>query len=229
MTGRSHNVAAQATTLGKRFATVADELLVALEPARRPARPLPAARHQGPDRHRPGHARPARRRRRAKLAELEQRVAAPPRLRARARPASARSTRARSTSTWSPRSCSCVAGPSNLATTIRLMAGNELVTEGFKAGQVGSIGDAAQDEHPLLRAGQRPRRRPARLPLDGRRAGRRPVERGRRLLLGRAPGRAARRVLRPRRAVRDVPDRARRVRRVPGGDRSASSTATCRS
>ena len=30
MAGRSHNVAAQATTLGKRFATVADELLVAL-------------------------------------------------------------------------------------------------------------------------------------------------------------------------------------------------------
>ncbi len=29
MTGRSHNVAAQATTLGKRFATAADELLVA--------------------------------------------------------------------------------------------------------------------------------------------------------------------------------------------------------
>ena len=28
MAGRSHNVAAQATTLGKRFATVADELLV---------------------------------------------------------------------------------------------------------------------------------------------------------------------------------------------------------
>ena len=31
MAGRSHNVAAQATTLGKRFATAADELLVALE------------------------------------------------------------------------------------------------------------------------------------------------------------------------------------------------------
>src|SRR5687767_15704441 len=31
MAGRSHNVAAQATTLGKRFASVADELLVALE------------------------------------------------------------------------------------------------------------------------------------------------------------------------------------------------------
>ena len=31
-----------------------------------------------------------------------------------------------------------VAAPSNLATTIRLMAGVELVTEGFKEGQVGS-------------------------------------------------------------------------------------------
>ena len=31
MTGRSHNVAAQATTLGKRFASAADELLVAYE------------------------------------------------------------------------------------------------------------------------------------------------------------------------------------------------------
>ncbi len=31
-----------------------------------------------------------------------------------------------------------VAGPASLATTIRLMAGNELVTEGFREGQVGS-------------------------------------------------------------------------------------------
>ncbi len=31
MAGRSHNVPAQATTLGKRFATAADEMLVALE------------------------------------------------------------------------------------------------------------------------------------------------------------------------------------------------------
>ena len=97
------------------------------------------------------------------------------------------------------------------------MAGHELVTEGFKPGQVGSSRDAAQDEHPFVRARQRARRRPARPPLDGRRARRRPVERGRRLLLGRAPGRAARRLLRRRRAVRDVPDRARRVRRLPGG------------
>ena len=31
MTGRSHNVAAQATTLGKRFASAAEELLIAYE------------------------------------------------------------------------------------------------------------------------------------------------------------------------------------------------------
>jgi adenylosuccinate lyase len=34
--------------------------------------------------------------------------------------------------------CQVAAGPSSLATTIRLMAGQELVTEGFKPGQVGS-------------------------------------------------------------------------------------------
>ncbi len=63
MAGRSHNVAAQATTLGKRFATVADEMLVALERVEDLDQPLPAAWHQGADGHRPGHARPARRRR----------------------------------------------------------------------------------------------------------------------------------------------------------------------
>ena len=31
MAGRSHNVAAQATTLGKRFATIADEMLIAVQ------------------------------------------------------------------------------------------------------------------------------------------------------------------------------------------------------
>ncbi|WP_405117139.1 hypothetical protein OG559_10805 [Micromonospora sp. NBC_01405] len=31
LTGRSHNVAAQATTLGKRFASAAEELLIAYE------------------------------------------------------------------------------------------------------------------------------------------------------------------------------------------------------
>ncbi len=78
MTGRSHNVPAQATTLGKRFANAGEELLLALAPRRRPPRPLPAAGHQGPGRHPAGHARPARRRR-GRLDELEQRVAGAPR------------------------------------------------------------------------------------------------------------------------------------------------------
>jgi adenylosuccinate lyase len=55
--GRSHNVAAQVTTLGKRFATAAEELLIA--DAR--VAELPAAGHQGPGRHRSGHARSGRR------------------------------------------------------------------------------------------------------------------------------------------------------------------------
>jgi adenylosuccinate lyase len=45
MAGRSHNVAAQATTLGKRFASAVD-------------RSIPVARHQRPDGHCAGHARP---------------------------------------------------------------------------------------------------------------------------------------------------------------------------
>ena len=65
MAGRTHNVAAQATTLGKRFATVADEMLIGVAADRGAARALPAARDQGPGRHPAGHARPARRRRRA--------------------------------------------------------------------------------------------------------------------------------------------------------------------
>ena len=66
MTGRSHNVAAQATTLGKRFANAGEELLRRVRAGRRPARPLPAAGPQGPGRHPAGPARPARRRRRAR-------------------------------------------------------------------------------------------------------------------------------------------------------------------
>ena len=81
MAGRSHNVAAQATTLGKRFATAADEMLVAYDAARRPDRPLPAARHQGSGGHRQdmldlldGDA--------SKVAELEIEIVAASRLRA---------------------------------------------------------------------------------------------------------------------------------------------------
>lgn len=136
MAGRSHNVAAQATTLGKRFATVADEMLIALDRvedllARYPLRgikgPMGTAKDMldlldGDD---------------AKLAELEERVAAHLGF----------ERVLTSVGQVYPRSLDfdvvsslvqLAAGPSNLATTIRLMAGNELVTEGFKEGQVGS-------------------------------------------------------------------------------------------
>jgi adenylosuccinate lyase len=136
MAGRSHNVAAQATTLGKRFATVADEMLVALDRveeliARYPLRgikgPVGTAQDMldllgGDD---------------ALLATLEERVAAHLGF----------ENVLTSVGQVYPRSLDfdvvsalvqVAAGPSNLATTIRLMAGIELVTEGFAEGQVGS-------------------------------------------------------------------------------------------
>lgn len=136
MAGRSHNVAAQATTLGKRFATAADELMIGVERieqllARYPLRgikgPMGTAQDMldlldGDE---------------SKLADLEHRVAAHLGF----------ERVLTSVGQVYPRSLDfdvlsavvqLVAAPSNLATTIRLMAGNEIVTEGFKEGQVGS-------------------------------------------------------------------------------------------
>ena len=105
MAGRSHNVAAQATTLGKRFATAADELLVAfarLEEllGRYPLRGIkgPVGTAQDMLDLLGGDA--------AKLAELEQRIAGHLGFAQALHLASARSTRARWTTTWSPRWCS---------------------------------------------------------------------------------------------------------------------------
>ncbi|WP_372453920.1 adenylosuccinate lyase [Actinoplanes hulinensis] len=136
LTGRSHNVAAQATTLGKRFASAAEELLIAYErlddlinryPLRGIKGPVGTAADQldlfdgSFD----------------KAAELEKKVAEHLGF---ARVLS-------SVGQVYPRSldfdvvsalAQIVAGPSSLATTIRLMVGQELVTEGFKPGQVGS-------------------------------------------------------------------------------------------
>ena len=136
MAGRSHNVAAQATTLGKRFATIADEMLVALDRledllARYPLRGIkgPVGTAQDMLALLDGDA--------GKLEELERRVAAHLGF----------DHVLTSVGQVYPRSLDfdvvsalvqVVAGPSNLATTIRLMAGIELVTEGFKEGQVGS-------------------------------------------------------------------------------------------
>jgi adenylosuccinate lyase len=136
VTGRSHNVPAQATTLGKRFATAAEELLIAYDrladlisryPLRGIKGPVGTAADQldllagSPDR----------------LAALERRVAE-----------HLGFTRVLdSVGQVYPRSldfdvvaalAQVVAAPSSLATTIRLMVGQELVTEGFRPGQVGS-------------------------------------------------------------------------------------------
>ncbi len=136
MAGRSHNVAAQATTLGKRFATAADELLIGVERVEELLARYPLRGIKGPmgtaqdmldlldgDEDR--------------LADLEQRVAGHLGF----------ERVLTSVGQVYPRSLDfdvlsavvqLVAAPSNLATTIRLMAGNELVTEGFAEGQVGS-------------------------------------------------------------------------------------------
>jgi adenylosuccinate lyase len=136
MAGRSHNVAAQATTLGKRFATVADELLVALGRlddllARYPLRGIkgPVGTSQdmldllGGDE--------------AKLAALENAIAT--HLGFVQELTSVGQVYPRSLD-WDVLSLlvQLAAAPSSMAKTIRLMAGLELVTEGFKPGQVGS-------------------------------------------------------------------------------------------
>jgi len=134
--GRSHNVAAQATTLGKRFASATDELLVAYNRlddliARYPLRGIkgPVGTSQdmldllGGDED--------------KLADLEGRVARHLGF----------EHEFVSVGQVYPRSLDydvvtalvqLAAAPSSLAKTIRLMAGHELVTEGFQPGQVGS-------------------------------------------------------------------------------------------
>jgi adenylosuccinate lyase len=136
LAGRTHNVAAQATTLGKRFASAADELLVAVErldnlvdwyPLRGVKGPVGTAQDMldllGGDE--------------AKLAELERRVA--DHLGFGRTLTSVGQVYPRSLD-WDVLSLlvQLAAAPASLATTVRLMAGHELVTEGFRPGQVGS-------------------------------------------------------------------------------------------
>jgi len=133
--GRSHNVPAQITTLGKRFASAAEELLFAYERLESLQSRYPMRGIKGPvgtsqdsidllgssETHQ----------------KLESSIAAElgfDRI-------------LDSTGQIYPRSLDyevvttlvqLAASPSSLATSIRLMAGSELVTEGFKEGQVGS-------------------------------------------------------------------------------------------
>jgi adenylosuccinate lyase len=135
MTGRSHNVAAQATTLGKRFASAAEELLIAYDRlddllSRYPLRGIKGPVGTGQDMLDLLGSE-------ERLAQLERRVA----------DHLGFERVMDSVGQVYPRSLDhdvlsglvqLAAAPSSLATTIRLMAGQELVTEGFRPGQVGS-------------------------------------------------------------------------------------------
>jgi adenylosuccinate lyase len=135
MAGRSHNVPAQATTLGKRFANAGQELLVALGRIddlldRYPLRGIkgPVGTQQD-------------------MLDLLGSPEAVDRMEAAVAGHLGFERSLANVGQVYPRSLDLdvvaalvqvAAGPSSLATTIRLMAGQELVTEGFKAGQVGS-------------------------------------------------------------------------------------------
>jgi len=135
MAGRSHNVPAQAVTLGKRLANAGEELLVALERVEHLLATYPLRGIKGPVGTRQdmvdllGSA--------ASVDELERRVAAHLGF----------ASVLDNVGQVYPRSLDfevvsalvqVSGGPANLARTIRLMAGHELATEGFEPGQVGS-------------------------------------------------------------------------------------------
>ena len=133
--GRSHNVPAQITTLGKRFASTAEELLFAYERLAGLQDRYPMRGIKGPV----GTAQDS--------IDLLGSAASHAQLEIAIAQELGFSRVLDSTGQIYPRSfdydvvttlVQLASAPSSLATSIRLMAGAELVTEGFKAGQVGS-------------------------------------------------------------------------------------------
>ena len=133
--GRSHNVPAQITTLGKRFASAAEELLYAYERLASLQGRYPMRGIKGPV----GTAQDS--------IDLLGSTDAHQALESAIAKELGFDRVLDSTGQVYPRSLDyevlttlvqLAASPSSLATSIRLMAGAELVTEGFKAGQVGS-------------------------------------------------------------------------------------------
>ena len=133
--GRSHNVAAQVTTLGKRFASAAEELLYAYARLANLIERLPIRGIKGPV----GTAQDS--------VDLLGSTTAHESLEKEIATYLGFTNVLDSTGQIYPRSIDfdvvttlvqLAAGPSSFATSVRLMAGAELVTEGFKAGQVGS-------------------------------------------------------------------------------------------
>lgn len=136
MAGRSHNVAAQATTLGKRFASAAEELLVGLRRIRSTADELPLRGIKGPM----GTAQDM-------LDLFDGNIDTLHELEASIARHLGFTNVFSSVGQVYPRSIDhevvgglvqVGAAASSWAHTMRLMAGNETVTEGFKPGQVGS-------------------------------------------------------------------------------------------
>ena len=133
--GRSHNVPAQITTLGKRFASAAEELLFAYERLVSLQDRYPMRGIKGPV----GTAQDS--------IDLLGSTEAHQKLESAIAAELGFNRVLDATGQVYPRSLDydvvttlvqIAASPSSLATSIRLMAGAELVTEGFRAGQVGS-------------------------------------------------------------------------------------------
>ena len=133
--GRSHNVPAQITTLGKRFASAAEELLFAYERLVSLQDRYPMRGIKGPV----GTAQDS--------IDLLGSTEAHQKLESAIAAELGFNRVLDSTGQVYPRSLDydvvttlvqIAASPSSLATSIRLMAGAELVTEGFRSGQVGS-------------------------------------------------------------------------------------------
>jgi adenylosuccinate lyase len=133
--GRSHNVPAQVTTLGKRFASAAEELLFAYERLVSLQDRYPMRGVKGPV----GTAQDS--------IDLLGSTEAHQKLESAIAAELGFNRVLDSTGQVYPRSLDydvvttlvqIASSPSSLATSIRLMAGAELVTEGFKVGQVGS-------------------------------------------------------------------------------------------
>jgi adenylosuccinate lyase len=133
--GRSHNVPAQITTLGKRFASAAEELLFAYERLVSLQDRYPMRGIKGPV----GTAQDS--------IDLLGSTEAHQKLESAIAAELGFNRVLDSTGQVYPRSLDydvvttlvqIASAPSSLATSIRLMAGAELVTEGFRAGQVGS-------------------------------------------------------------------------------------------
>ena len=135
MVGRSHNVAAQVTTLGKRFATCAQELLFSLASLEELIARLPLRGLKGPVG--TGQDQIATLGSIKDLGKLEEKLAKEYGF----------ENILSSVGQIYPRSIDfevvskllqITSAPSSMATTIRLMSGFGLVSEGFKSGQVGS-------------------------------------------------------------------------------------------